>query len=486
MAFAGITFLHIVLGELAPKSLALLHPERVSRWAAPPLLLFTHVFWPAIWLLNKSAAGFLHLFAVRPPAHAERVHDPAELLLLLSESRKHGLVEESNAEMIAGVFDLAHISVRQAMTPRTDMEAVAHNWPLDKVIEVIRRSGYSRLPVYEEDLDHIIGILLSKDLLEFFDAQTPFSVDAIMREPFFIPETMRVDLLMKALQERNAHLAIVVDDEYGGTLGLVTLEDLIEEIVGDIFDKVDQNQMAASVQTTAEGRLSVPGDMPITELNQRYQLSFPEDDYVTVAGLVLAALEHVPTVGEQVQVQGVTWRVTKMDHLRIERLEITLRPAQRASNPPSAAPGYCVGLITPPVWRGGKARAGGGALRLETARELTLSALGKVAEVGLQGGPGLVQSWQLSRSLHLLGTPDELVTDLPLQGGLAGLLISPGKRGERLQMPGFGEQTVLRQGDRLVGMAETTLQFKKEVREKYPSAHGSLHLSPQCAALPGP
>ena len=326
VAFAGITFLHIVLGELAPKSLALLHPERVSRWVAPPLLLFTHVFWPAIWLLNKSAAGFLHLFAVRPPAHAERVHAPEELLMLLSESRKHGLVEESNAEMIAGVFDLAHISVRQAMTPRTDMAAVAHNWPLDRVIEVIRRSGYSRLPVYEEDLDHIIGILLAKDLLEFFDAQTPFSVDAIMREPFFIPETMRVDLLMQALQERNAHLAIVVD-EYGGTLGLITLEDLIEEIVGDIFDEFDQNQMAAVVQTTAEGRLSVPGDMPITELNERYQLSFPEDDYVTVAGLVLAALEHVPTVGEHVQVQGVTWRVTEMDHLRIERLEITLPPA---------------------------------------------------------------------------------------------------------------------------------------------------------------
>ena len=326
VAFAGITFLHIVLGELAPKSLALLHPERVSRWVAPPLLLFTHVFWPAIWLLNKSAAGLLYLFAVRPPAHAERVHDPEELLLLLSESRKHGLVEESDAEMIAGVFDLAHISVRQAMTPRTDMAAVAHNWPLNRVIEVIRRSGYSRLPVYEEDLDHIIGILLAKDLLEFFDAQTPFSVDAIMREPFFIPETMRVDLLMQALQERNAHLAIVVD-EYGGTLGLITLEDLIEEIVGDIFDEFDQNQMAAVVQTTAEGRLSVPGDMPITELNERYQLSFPEDDYVTVAGLVLAALEHVPTVGEHVQVQGVTWRVTEMDHLRIERLEITLPPA---------------------------------------------------------------------------------------------------------------------------------------------------------------
>jgi CBS domain containing-hemolysin-like protein len=325
VAFAGITFLHIVLGELAPKSLALLHPERVSRWVAPPLLLFTHAFWPAIWLLNKSAVCFLHLFAVRPPAHSERVHDPEELLLLLSESRKHGLVEESNAEMIAGVFDLAHTSVRQAMTPRTDMEAVERHCSLDRVIEVIQGSGYSRLPVYEEDLDHIVGILLAKDLLEFLDAQMPFSIDAVMREPFFIPETMRVDLLMKALQERNAHLAIVVD-EYGGTLGLVTLEDLIEEIVGDIFDEFDQNQMAAGVQATAEGRLSVPGDMPITELNERYHLSFPEDNYITVAGLVLAALEHVPTAGEHVQVQGITFCVTKMDHLRIERLEITLPP----------------------------------------------------------------------------------------------------------------------------------------------------------------
>jgi CBS domain containing-hemolysin-like protein len=327
LAFAGITFLHIVLGELTPKSLALLHPERISRWIAPPLLLFTHVFWPAIWLLNKSAAVFLHLFAVRPPAHAERVHDPEELLLLLSESRKHGLVEESNAEMIAGVFDLAHTSVRQAMTPRTEVVAVERDWPLDKVIDVIRRSGCSRLPVYDEDLDHIVGVLLAKDLLDFFESQAPFSIDAVMREPFFIPETMRVDVLMKALQERNAHIAIVVD-EYGGTLGLVTLEDLIEEIVGEIFDEFDQNQTAAVVQATAEGHLSVPGDMPIAELNERYHLTFPEEAYVTVAGLVLAALEHVPTVGEHVQVQDMTFRVTKMDHLRIERLEMTLPPAQ--------------------------------------------------------------------------------------------------------------------------------------------------------------
>jgi CBS domain containing-hemolysin-like protein len=296
------------------------------------LLWFTGVFWPAIWLLNKSAAGFLALFGMRLPAHVERVHAPEELLMLLSESRKHGLVEETGAQMIAGVFDLARTSVRQAMTPRTEMEAVERGWPFDRVLEVARRSGYSRLPVYEEDLDHIVGLVLVKDLLDFFNGQSAFSIDVIMREPFFIPETMRVDVLMKALQERNAHMAIVVD-EYGGTLGLVTLEDLIEEIVGEIFDEFDLDITTEAVQTTAEGHLSIPGDLPIAELNERYHLDFPQDDYVTAAGLVLAALEHVPSVGEHVQIQGVTFRVTAMDHLRIERLEMTLPPTSNGQSP---------------------------------------------------------------------------------------------------------------------------------------------------------
>jgi CBS domain containing-hemolysin-like protein len=323
IAFACITFLHIVLGELAPKSVALFHPEHLSRWVAQPLILFTYVFWPAIWLLNKSANGFLRLLAIRSPTHGERVHAPEELLLLLSESRKHGLVEASDAEMIASVLDLSHTNVRQAMTPRTEMIAVERHWPLEKVIEIVRHSGNSRLPVYEEDLDHIVGVLLAKDLLDFFDGETPFSIDLIMREPFFIPPTMGVDDLMKEIQHRNAHLAIVVD-EYGGTLGLITLEDLIEEIVGEIFDEYDRTDDIETVQATTEGHLSVPGDLPIQELNERYNLKLPEKDYVTLAGLVLSALGHVPTVGERLQVDGVGMYVTAMDRLRIERVELTL------------------------------------------------------------------------------------------------------------------------------------------------------------------
>jgi CBS domain containing-hemolysin-like protein len=174
-----------------------------------------------------------------------------------------------------------------------------------------------------EDLDHIVGLLLAKDLLDFFDDQTAFSVDLVMREPFFIPATMQVDELMKELQHRNAHLAIVVD-EYGGTLGLITLEDLIEEIVGEIFDEFDRAEDVAAVQATAEGHLSVPGELPIQALNERYHLHLPAGDYVTIAGLVLSLLGRVPMVGEHVQVDGLTFQVTAMDHLRIERLEISL------------------------------------------------------------------------------------------------------------------------------------------------------------------
>ena len=334
IAFASITFLHIVLGELAPKSVALLHPERVSRWVASPLMLFTYMFWPAIWLLNTSATGFLHLFAIRAPMHIERVHAPEELLLLLLESRQHGLVKESGVRMIESVFDFADTIVREAMTPRTDIKAIARHWPLENVVEVVRQSGKSRLPVYAEDLDHIVGVLLAKDLLNFLDGTTPFSPELVMREPFFIPATARVDELLKALQQRNAHMAIVVD-EYGGTLGLITLEDLIEEIVGDIFDEFDRRETVEGVQSTAEGHLSVPGELSVAELNAHYHLSLPEGDYVTVAGLVLALLEHVPAVGEHVQVDGVTLRVMAMDHLRIERLEI-ISPIPQAEAPPTA------------------------------------------------------------------------------------------------------------------------------------------------------
>ena len=335
LVFAGLVFLHVVFGEIVPKSVALAQPERLSRWVALPLLLFTSMAWPVIRLLHASATGVLALLGLNSPTHTERVHAPEELLQLLSESRDHGLVEESDADMIAGVLDLSRTSVREAMTPRTEMCAVERQWPLEKIIDVVQHEGYSRLPVYDSDLDHIVGILLVKDLLVFFDRTTPFSADKVMREPFFTTPTKLVDDLMEELQQNNAHMAIVTD-EYGGTLGLITLEDLIEGIVGEIFDEFDQADDDATVESIAEGHLSVPGDMPIQELNERYHLNLSAGDYVTVAGLVLSSLGHIPNVGQVTTIDGVAFHVTAMDRQRIERLEIIL--PNKAESPFSSAP----------------------------------------------------------------------------------------------------------------------------------------------------
>jgi CBS domain containing-hemolysin-like protein len=335
LVFTALICVHVVFGEIVPKSTALSRSEQISRLVAQPILILAWLCRPIIRLLHGSARGFLALFSIKPPTHMERVHAPEELLFLLEESHEHGLVEESDAEMIAGVLDLSRTSVREVMTPRTEICAVERNWPLEKILEVARRQGFSRLPVYEEDLDHIAGILLVKDLLAFFDDRALFNVTNVMRNALFTSPTMAVDDLMQELQQRNAHMAIVVD-EYGGTLGLITLEDLIEEIVGEIFDEFDHTDVDAAVRVTADGHLSVPGDLAIEELNDRYNLKLSAGDYVTVAGLVLSGFGQIPSVGQHVTVDDVTFHVTAMDRQRIERLEIVLPDTSEKT--PSSTP----------------------------------------------------------------------------------------------------------------------------------------------------
>ena len=323
MVFAVLAFIHVIFGEIVPKSIALSSPEQISRLVAGPMLLLAWICRPILRLLHSSARGFLALFSVQPPTHIKPVHAPEELLFLLEESHEHGLVEESDAEMIAGVLDLSRTTVREVMTPRTEICAVEQHWPLEKILDVARLRGFSRLPVYEGDLDHIVGVLLVKDLLAFFDDRMSFSTAKVMRNALFTSPTMAVDDLMQELQQRNAHMAIVVD-EYGGTLGLITLEDLIEEIVGEIFDEFDHTDVDAAVRVTADGHLSVPGDLAIEELNDRYNLRLSAGDYITVAGLVLSAFGQVPSVGQHVTVDDIIFHVTAMDRQRIERLEIVL------------------------------------------------------------------------------------------------------------------------------------------------------------------
>ena len=337
VVFASLVFLHVIFGEIAPKTAALAQPEGMSRWVVPPLLLFNKLFRPVIYLLQLIATRVLYVFDLNRPAYPAPVHAPEELLLLLSESREHGLVEDADAAMIAGVFDLSSTSVREAMTPRADICAVERHWSLEQVVDIVQEEGFSRLPVYEGDLDHIVGVLLAKDLLAYFDSVTPFHIDRVVREPIFTSPQTRVDALMQELRTLNAHMAIVID-EYGGTLGVITLEDLLEQIVGEINDEFDNDAEEKGVKAIADGHVSVPGDFAIQELNERFDLHLSADNYVTVAGLVLEALGHVPSEGQCVAVDGATFHVTAMDRQRIERLEIILEDRAPSSSDASSAP----------------------------------------------------------------------------------------------------------------------------------------------------
>ncbi|MGH7647362.1 MAG: hemolysin family protein, partial [Gemmatimonadaceae bacterium] len=236
-AFVIITFLHIVLGELAPKSMALLNPEGVSRWVALPLRLFSTVMRPFIAVLNGAANAFLRLLGLHTVEETARVHSPEELRLLVMQARAHGILDESDSQMLAGVFDFHNKKARDVMRPRTEVAALQVDATEDEVLEVLRRERYSRYPVYGETLDDIVGVLLAKDLW-LRDEREPFSLKRYVREAMYVPDTRAAERVLDDLRRTRAHMAVVLD-EFGGTSGIVTMEDLIEEVIGEISDEYD-------------------------------------------------------------------------------------------------------------------------------------------------------------------------------------------------------------------------------------------------------
>lgn len=316
IAFTAITYLHVVLGEQAPKAAAILHPEQAARWLIRPLMLFNRIGHPLIWSINASANALLKLFGVRLPSESERVHGRGELLLLVDRARKVGKVEQDEHEMITGVFELTRTMAREVMTPRPDIVAVPLDVKLDDLIQVISRSGHSRLPVYEESLDKVVGIVLGKDVLPLAAAarHEEFAVSQVMREPYFVPDTKSVDDLLAEFRRMNIHMAVVVD-EFGGTDGLVTLEDLIEEIVGEIYDEHDVARPMVTV--TSAGEILIDGSAPIDEVNERFLLALPVEDYDTLGGFILGELGHVPKPGDAVEVEGARLVVRTVDERRV-------------------------------------------------------------------------------------------------------------------------------------------------------------------------
>ena len=322
VAFFLISFLYIVFGDLAPKTAALLHPDAVSRVVAVPLNAFNRLMGPWIWFLNRSAQFVLRRLGLPASGATDRVHSPDELELLVSESHLGGVVEEDEQAMIQGVFDLTRTMVREVMTPRTDIVAVDADATIAAILEAAAESGFSRLPVFRESLDEIIGVVVVKDVLRrVVGGDDGVGASAVMREPFFVPDSKPVDDLIAELRHRKTHMAVVLD-EFGGTDGIVTLEDLIEEIVGEIYDEHDV--AADDFAVRADGRVVLDGGASFSELVARFDLSGlgGADEYDTVAGYVLATLGRIPESGETVPIGDAELHVLELNERRITSLEL--------------------------------------------------------------------------------------------------------------------------------------------------------------------
>lgn len=330
LAFAVTTFALVVAGELAPKAVALQDPERTARLVARPILAAAIVVRPFTWLLNLAGQAFARLLGVRSASPADLAHSVEELKMLVSASADSGVVHDDEEEMVHAVLDFGDTLVRQVMVPRTEVVAVPAQATLDDILNTVAGSPVSKLPVYEGDLDHVIGVVHLQDALAASRRPDPGTITArlLMRETLFAPDTVRISDLLRRFRARRQHLAIVLD-EYGGTAGLVTLEDLLEEIVGEMRDPFDTE---AQIEPRQDGSVILDGLTPIAEVNERFQLSLADPHYDTIAGYMLGRLGRMARVGDTVAIGESHLRVESMDGLRIARL--SLLPA--ASPPPSA------------------------------------------------------------------------------------------------------------------------------------------------------
>jgi len=342
IAFLVIIYLHIVLGELAPKTVALLRPETVSRYVAGPLLAFNRLMRPAIWFLNGSARAFLRLIRMPMGGHGfEHAHSPHEIEMLVRQSLREGVVEEDEQAMIEGVFELTHTAAREVMTPRPDIVAVEADDPVAQVLATVNESGFSRLPVVQGSLDEIVGVVVVKDLISEILGAEPTKLTArdVMREAVFVPATKPIDDLLADLQARTTHMAVVVD-EFGGTDGIVTLEDLLEEIVGEIYDEHDVTE-AAGVTTNSDGSMVVDGGFSFSDLLSDLEIGDVEDaeEYDTVAGYVIGVLGRIPARGDRVPLGHAELEVIELNDRRIVRLALRGVPSPTRSELGSAKQG---------------------------------------------------------------------------------------------------------------------------------------------------
>ncbi|MBI4078767.1 MAG: HlyC/CorC family transporter [Candidatus Levybacteria bacterium] len=322
IAFSIITFLHIVLGELAPKTVALQKAELTSLFVIAPLSLFTTVFRPFIWILNSAGSLVLRIFGFSAPSGHQLVHSEEEIKMLLTQSAASGIIPQKEVEMVYSVFRLGDIPVKQIMIPRTDIIAFNVSTSLNDIIKRAIRHPHSRFPVYEHSIDTIIGFIHIKDIYKTIlktKSDTLLSQTHLIRVIISVPETKRIDEVLRDMRNKRIHIA-VVNDEYGGTAGIITLEDVIESLVGEIQDEFDQPLQ--DIQKQKDDSYLVDGAASIEKVQNKFRLPMRGQGYTTIGGLVFGLLGREPKKGDQVQIGNIVFTVEAMEKRRIKTLRL--------------------------------------------------------------------------------------------------------------------------------------------------------------------
>ncbi len=317
-----ITYFSLIFGELVPKSIALMHPEPIGLWTARSIDNFSKVVSIFVKILTFSTAVMLRPFGRKPFTERAYVTEE-EVKMLIKEGGKHGVFEPTEEKILQSVFEFTDMSAKEVMVPDTQMVAIQIDKSPQEIMSLIEEEQFSRYPVYGKDLHDIRGFLYAKDFLSIFTKTGPVDIRKIMKPPFLIPETMKISLLLREMQRRRIHMALVVD-EYGGISGMVTIEDLLEEIVGEIRDEHD---IESPVITLSDGTLLIDASISLKDLKEDYQIILPESpEYETLGGFLMTTLQKIPQAGDVVEMEGKRIRIVEMVERRISKVKLEKLP----------------------------------------------------------------------------------------------------------------------------------------------------------------
>ena len=319
LAFSIITGMHIVLGELTPKTMAIQNVEKIMLNVALPMLIFQRVMYPFVWLLNHVANWVAHRMGFHTASEGDDAHTEEEIRLLMEESHRQGLIDDTEVDFVDNVFDFTDLNVREIMTPRTDMVCLYLEDTMDENLHIILEEQLTRYPICHEDKDHIVGFLHVKDLMRVMAEGRKPNLRRLARKALIVPESMDVSVLLKTMQKQRSQMAIVVD-EYGGTAGMVTIEDIVEEIVGDIQDEFDEERPTA--ERRGKRIFSVDAKMLLEELEDILEIDIEDEDVDTVGGWLYDQIGQAPRVGQMAASGGNLFYVEEVDGVRITRVLI--------------------------------------------------------------------------------------------------------------------------------------------------------------------